>query len=346
MAQTSIITLKTSDLLDRKTLCYLRERSEFISSLLVLHAWSIIVLAMMLFFFFPNPLTYVLAVMLIGARQLGLAVIMHDAAHNALSRNHDFNDILSNFLCAYPLFARTEIYRRYHLKHHRYTQQEEDPDLVLSKPFPITRKSFMRKMFRDLTGQTAFHQRKAQFLDAIGGKDLSPINRIYHFWQKLGYEIIANIVIFILCSLIFHWSFYLTLWLIPFVTYNMAITRIRSIAEHALVPDDNDPFRNARSTKANWLVRIFLAPYWVNYHVEHHLFMYVPCWKLKQTHNVFRENGYFNRMETATGYIDVLIKACSKRDDEENRGSFISNPKQRLKGYFSEGFSSSQSTHD
>ena len=34
---------------------------------------------MMLFFFFPNPLTYVLAVMLIGARQLGLAVIMHDA---------------------------------------------------------------------------------------------------------------------------------------------------------------------------------------------------------------------------------------------------------------------------
>ena len=26
-------------------------------------------------------------------------------------------------------------------------------------------------MFRDLTGQTAFHQRKAQFLDAIGGKD-------------------------------------------------------------------------------------------------------------------------------------------------------------------------------
>ena len=45
----------------------------------------------------------------------------------------------------------------------------------------------------------------------------------------------------------FHWSFYLTLWLIPFVTYNMAIIRIRSIAEHALVPDDNDPFRNARS---------------------------------------------------------------------------------------------------
>ena len=41
-------------------------------------------------------------------------------------------------------------------------------------------------------------------------------------------------------------------------------------------------------------------------------------------------------METATGYIDVLIKACSKKDDEENHDNFISNPKQRLKGYFSE----------
>ena len=346
MSQTSINTKRMADIIDQKTQSYLRERSEIVSSLLVLHAWVTVVLAMMLFYFFPNPLTYIIAVMLIGARQLGLAVIMHDAAHNALSRNQDFNDILSNLFCAYPLFARTEIYRRYHLKHHRYTQQEKDPDLVLSKPFPITRKSFMRKMFRDLTGQTAFHQRKAQFLDAIGGKDLSSINKIFHFWQKLGYEIIANIVIFIFCSLIFHWSFYFSLWLIPFFTYNMAITRIRSIAEHALVPDDNDPFRNARSTRANWLVRIFLAPYWVNFHVEHHLFMYVPCWKLKQTHNFLREKGYVNQMETASGYIDVLIKACSKQDDEDNHDKFISNPKQRLKGYFSEGFSSSQSTHN
>ena len=55
--------------------------------------------------------------------------------------------------------------------------------------------------------------------------------------------------------------------------------------------------------------------------------MYVPCWKLKQTHNVLRENGYVNRMETANRYIDVLIKAWSKRDDEENHDNFIFNPK-------------------
>ena len=74
--------------------------------------------------------------------------------------------------------------------------------------------------------------------------------------------------------------------------------------------------------------------------------MYVSCWKLKQTHNVLRENDFVNRMETTTGYIDVLIKAWSKRYDEENHDNFISNPKQRLKSYFFKGFSSSQSTRN
>ena len=40
-----------------------------------------------MFVIWPNPLTYILAVMLIGARQLGLAILMHDAAHGAL-RQH------------------------------------------------------------------------------------------------------------------------------------------------------------------------------------------------------------------------------------------------------------------
>ena len=50
-------------------------------------------------------------------------------------------------------------YRPYHLAHHKYAQQAEDPDLVLSAPFPVTRASLRRKILRDLTGQTFFKQR-------------------------------------------------------------------------------------------------------------------------------------------------------------------------------------------
>jgi fatty acid desaturase len=49
------------------------------------------------------------------------------------------------------------------------------------------------------------------------------------------------------------------------------VARLRSIAEHAVVPDDDDPLRNTRTTAAGPLARAFLAPYWVNYHLEHHL---------------------------------------------------------------------------
>jgi len=41
---------------------------------------------------------------------------------------------------------------RYHLAHHAHTQQENDPDLVLSAPFPTTRASYRRKFWRDITG--------------------------------------------------------------------------------------------------------------------------------------------------------------------------------------------------
>src|SRR5690606_24792836 len=59
--------------------------------------------------------------------------------------------------------ASLDAYRPYHLTHHKYAQQAEDPDLVLSAPFPVTRASLRRKIVRDLTGQTFFKQRIAPF---------------------------------------------------------------------------------------------------------------------------------------------------------------------------------------
>ena len=115
-------------------------------------------------------------------------------------------------------------------------------------------------MIRDLTGQTAYQQRKAQFMSAWGDKDLSHKNALCisgNVWARPWSPIWRFSWLAQWC---FHWSFYLLLWLLPFFTYHMAITRIRNIAEHALVPDNDDPFRNARTTKAGWLARIFLAP--------------------------------------------------------------------------------------
>ncbi len=133
--------------------------------------WIVILGSIALVAWWPNPLTFLLAVVLIGSRQLGLAILMHDGAHGCFSKNQKLNMWLSQWLCAYPIFAETRAYRHYHLQHHARTQQDDDPDLLLSKPFPITKASYKRKFLRDITGQTGFEQRRAQLRNALGHRD-------------------------------------------------------------------------------------------------------------------------------------------------------------------------------
>jgi fatty acid desaturase len=226
---------------------------------------------------FPNPLTYVLAVMLIGSRQLGLAILMHEGAHRCFSRNEARNMALSQWLCAYAIFADTLAYRRYHLTHHANTQQENDPDLVLSAPFPITKASYRRKFWRDITGKTGYEQRKAQLHNALGDPAWPIARRLRHCRERLGPQMAVNVALLAGLSLAGVWWAYPPLWLAPLLTWMMVITRIRNIAEHAVLTDSDDPLRNTRTTEVNLIERIFIAPYFVNYHLEHHLLFYVPC---------------------------------------------------------------------
>ena len=114
-------------------------------------------------------------------------------------------------------------------------------------------------------------------------------------------------------SLFGYWWAWFLLWLLPRATWQMMITRFRNIAEHALVAkNEPDPLRHARSTRANLIERILIAPYWVNYHCEHHMFMHVPCWRLPRVQRLLREKGVLDGMLTAPGYLTVLRAASSK----------------------------------
>ena len=78
--------VKTSDYLSAEQIRTLRGKSNLVGALLVLHAWALIVASMALFVWWPNPFTFLVAAMVIGCRQLGLAILMHDAAHGLLKR--------------------------------------------------------------------------------------------------------------------------------------------------------------------------------------------------------------------------------------------------------------------
>ncbi len=290
---------KPSDFLTPEQVKALGAKSNLMGVWLVLHAWGLIFGSMALFVWWPNPFTFLLAAMVIGTRQLGLAILMHDAAHGLLFADRRLNDWVGSWLLAYPVAASLTLYRPYHLTHHRHTQQAEDPDLGLSAPFPISRKSLWRKILRDLTGQTAFQRRREQFRRGLAVRG----------------GLIANAVLFALLAVAGYWWLYPVLWLLPLATWYQLVTRIRNIAEHAVVPDNDDPLRNTRTTLANPVERLFIAPYWVNYHLEHHLFMFVPCWRLPAAHRLLVEGGQGSRMEIQRGYRAVLRLAASLQFD-------------------------------
>jgi fatty acid desaturase len=298
------MALEVSKLLTAEQVQRLRAKSDLVGALLVLHAWVLIFVSMALVVWWPNPLTFVIAVMVIGTRQLGLAILMHDAAHGLLFNDRRLNEWVATWLCAAPVFTSLQLYRPYHLKHHRHTQQAEDPDLGLSVPFPITRKSLWRKIGRDLSGRTAYQLRLEQFRRGLA---------------KEGKAFIANLVLLGGLSAIGYWWLYPLLWLLPLATWYQLVSRVRNIAEHAVVPDNDDPLRNTRTTAANFFERLFVAPYWVNYHLEHHLFMFVPCWRLPSAHHALLASGLREQMEIQPNYAAVLRLATSRLNDDRPR---------------------------
>src|ERR1700704_895477 len=285
--------------------------------LLVAHAWGTIIAAVALVALWPNPLTWLIAVTVVGTRQLRLAILIHEAARGGLHANKAVNEWIGQWLCAVPVGADLASYRSYHLQHHKFTQQPEDPDLSLSAPFPITKESFYRKAIRDLTGQTFVKQRLPLFLSLFRRGDadetVSHESFVSSGADKMARFLGVNVLLFGLFWLAGAGIWYFGVWVVAMATWLPLVTRIRNIAEYACTSTGEDPFSHARTTLANPIERLFIAPYWVNYHAEHHFFMYLPCYRLSEAHRLLKEKGVIRRMEVRPGYLEVMRLATSSQ---------------------------------
>jgi len=287
---------------------------------MVLSNWLVIFAVMGLVAWAPNPLTVVIALVLIAPRQLGMAIVMHEAAHRTLFRNRRLNDWVGNWLAAYPVWAEVAPYRAYHLIHHSRTGTDEDPDLGLAAPFPITRDSFRRKVWRDLSGQTGWKQAKAVFRRDVGwsrGRNQRSLGmnegkQLDVGWHKLIPVAITNGVLLAIVTLAGYPALYL-LWVAAWLTTYRLVTRIRSIAEHGMIPDRHDPLRNTRTVMVRWWERLLIAPNRVNFHLEHHLLMTVPHHNLPRLHRLLRARGALDESCLTPGYFEVLRLATARR---------------------------------
>jgi fatty acid desaturase len=107
-------------------------------------------------FWWNVPVT-LLAILLVGAGQHQLTGLAHEASHHILFRNRYLNDLVSDWLCMFPLFSSTHHYRLQHIAHHQFVNDpERDPDISQLKTsghwlrFPLGPGQFLRTLLKQL----------------------------------------------------------------------------------------------------------------------------------------------------------------------------------------------------
>ena len=230
----------------------LTSRSSLRGMWLVAHAWGTIAAAIALVALWPNPLTWLIAVMVVGTRQLGLAILMHEAAHGGLHGNKAINEWIGQWLCAVPVGADLASYRSYHLQHHKFTQQPEDPDLSLSAPFPITKESYRARRSatspgRRLSNSACRCSCRCSSAPAAD-EEVSHESFVSSGADKMARFLVVNALLFGLFWLAGAGIWYWAVWVVAMATWLPLVTRIRNIAEHACTSTGEDPFSHARTT--------------------------------------------------------------------------------------------------
>lgn len=293
---------KISDVLTRDELRRFSKANNVRALSTLMLNWGVIVGAFALAIALPNPITILLAIVLLGGRQLGLGVIMHDCAHHAFFANKLANDTVGHWLCGGPINASVYAYRDYHLKHHRFAGTADDPDRWFVAKYPVEKASLRRKLMRDLTGRT-------------GVRDLLVSLKTFSLRKNAPWISFHLVLIGVLSTLGALWAY--SLWWIAFLCVYPALTRIRQIGEHgvAINRDSLNPRENTSTTLASWWERIFISPNNVGFHLEHHQFASVPPYNLPKLHALLKSRGYYDRHQCiSNGYLDVLRRAV--RTDE------------------------------
>ncbi len=301
-----------SALFTREQITMLTTRSDLMGAWAVLFTWLVIAgtfagvaISWPYLALWGKLLVCVLALIILGGRQLALGILTHDASHSSLFKTRWLNDIAADWLCARPVWNMLHRYRPYHLRHHARTSLADDPDLSLVAGLPTTQRSLVRKFSRDMVGITGIKFVTGRILMDVGCIEWTVTNNIQwipqqgrHWWsyplsflKNSGGALITNGILFAMLWASGHPLLYL-LWLVAYVTPFPLFIRIRSMAEHAATETGVDILKNTRSTHAGFIARALVAPIRVNYHMEHHLMASVPYFRLPLMHRMLREQGY------------------------------------------------------
>ena len=312
--------------IDHDTHEALKKKSNLKAGLALLNTYSVLAATLALAFYMQTWYVTILAVIVLASRQLSLAVLMHECAHNSLFASKGVNQWVGKWLCGAPILVELDGYRKYHLQHHKLAGTSDDPDFPNYEPYPIKKASWRRKLIRDLLGVTGIknligmvmmYAETNEFDLSYKPKKLAEKVRVSVFVKNVLRNmwpfIVVHLVFIALLATFDALSLY-ALWLVSYLTLFSVILRIRNAAEHASVPDllSDDPRMNTRTTLAPWWQSWLFCPNGVNYHMEHHISPSVPAYNLRKLHRCLRKQGLIEGTLVSHGYGDVIRRLTAE----------------------------------
>jgi fatty acid desaturase len=293
--------MKAHDILSRQEIVQLMNKSNLRATWLVLSCWAWVIAAMLLVAIWPNFVTIIVALLIIGGRQLSFAILMHDCGHNSLFKSTKLNQFIGTWLVAAPIFSDMQTYSRQHSTHHKDVGTDKDPDLGNYAAYPISKASLLRKVLRDLGGLTALKF----WLYILKTRHPSQKSMVTN--SALFRGLTVNLGVF-LCCYVLNVAWLYLIWLLAYNTTYFLFLRIRHVGEHAVVPNPNsrNMFENTRTTLSSWWERLLVCPVYVNYHIEHHLLPTVPPYNLPLMHRWLIAKEAYKNTPLPKGYIAML----------------------------------------
>ncbi len=234
----------------------------------------------------------VIAVVVVASRQNILGLLVHEQAH-LLGYRNKFGDLTVNLFAAWPLMVLTvRGYAQVHLTHHKYFNQETDPDFLRKSgknwSVPQTRFSLLKLLLADLTGINT--------IKLIKGKNLEMKVEVFAgHKQELRWIRPAYYVCFAILFTYFQvWGIFLLYWVLPAITVTQLINAWGAFCEHkynlaGASVEDSTPLIIPRLWE-----RILLPDLNFSFHPYHHFYPGVSFSLLPKIHEIYCREGQVN----------------------------------------------------
>jgi fatty acid desaturase len=252
---------------------------------------------------------YLVAIVIIGARQRGLRVNNHQATHNALAKNPQLNYWLSTIFCAWLVLESHSGFDDTHNSrengHHSNLGTAKDVDHLSVVSAGLYGAVTVVRYLWSLPLHTPNY---LKFLFS---------NRIFNPRENRQERVIRLFYFGSIAFLFIYTGFgteFLLYWLVPLFTIANWIGSFIQVAEHYPLMMQSEPVdiylsRN-RILSPFW--NFFVGTHQEGYHLIHHLYPKLPMWNMSKAHQILMSDPAYAAIHSHTG-MNALMDSLTKK---------------------------------